>query len=119
MVATVPSRKPKARVMRNVVPLSPFDGLSVVRFDVAEGRRVDAYTAVHWSDSHTVKVCHRDDTARQYTVTCSASTGVPLGCSCPARVTCRHQSAVAKLTELGHLRFPALEDAGHDRGICE
>jgi len=125
MTATVPAARVKktARVMRGVVTLSPFDGLAVVRFAVAEGKREDGYTAIHWQDSHTVKVCHRDDPARQYTVTCSASTGKPLGCSCPGfgfrGVGCRHQASVAKLTELGLLTFPVLEDAGHDRAATE
>ena len=123
MTATVPARKPKARVMRNVQPSSPFDGLQLIRFTVAEGKAEDTYLALHWSDSCEVKVCHSDDAGRQYVVTCQVGTGKPTRCTCPAfgfrGATCRHQSAVAKLTALGHLQFPAMEDAGHDRGCTE
>lgn len=120
MTATVPAaRKPKSRVMRNVEVETPIDGLTIVRFVVAEGKRVDAYRMVHWSDSCEVRVTHADDPARKYTVLCSVASREPTLCSCPSRVRCRHMDAVAKLTELGHLQFPTLEDAGHDRGCAE
>lgn len=124
MTAVVPARTPKARVMRHVRTASPFDGLTVVVFTVAEGRREDEYVAAHWRDSNEVRVCHAADPSRAYRVVCSASTGKPLVCECRDNLyrggSCKHMSAVAKLTEMGLLEFAAMEDSGVDRGHgCE
>ncbi len=124
MTATVPAaRKQVARVMRNIEVESPTDSLRIVRFVVAEGRSVESYAVIHWTDSLEVRVCHRDDPKRAYTVTCSAVDGRPTRCTCPAATFrgtgCRHRAAVAKLTDLGVMRMPVLEDAGHDRESCE
>lgn len=84
MVATARRTASRPRVMRHVQPSSPIDGLQLVRFAVAEGSKEDTYLALHWTDSCEVKIAHSDDETRSYVVTCSATDGTPVRCTCPA-----------------------------------
>ena len=90
---------------------------------VTDGQKQDIYGIVHNAGSCEV-LWHHEDGSRDYTVTCSASTGEPIRCTCPARLRpdiapCRHRAATAALTENGYLDLPTLTDAGHDRSTTE
>lgn len=56
-------------------------------------------------------------------MTCSAATGLPVRCTCPAwgyrGKGCRHMAGSAVLVRRGVLTVPRLGDAGHDRGTTE
>ena len=85
---------------------------------VTDGTKQDIYGVVHLAGSCEVR-WHHEDGSRDYTVTCSASTGEPIRCTCPARVPCRHRAATAVLSGSNYLDLPTLTDAGHDRSATE
>lgn len=95
----------------------------MVSLTITAGNRPDAYHVHHAADSCQVRWDHDDDSHRTYTVTCSAATGEPTACTCPARAyrvgECRHMAATRVLARRGELTLPRLTDAGHDRETCE
>ncbi len=109
-----------ARTLRINWTATPLD-TTVLSLTVTEGKRVDGYHAFHEVDSCEIDWTHDDEPTRSYTVVCSASTGLPVRCSCPGfqygrGKVCRHMAASAVLIRRGAVVLPRLVDAGCDRG---
>jgi hypothetical protein len=86
------------------------EGRQLVRVNVKEGSKRDAYHVSRDLDSCEVRWAHASDDGRSYVVVCSAGSGVPVACTCPARVECRHRAGTRALLNEGLL------DCGPERG---